>query len=377
MFTLRPTKVLASRLGIHLPAVAKPVTRPFADWCVHRFRAERFEYLVFVNSVSLLSVVTHARGVTDDSTLIERLVSTLREYCRFSGRDLQFEQLIAPETACVDFAPIGGRPLLSSINELVFHAGYHLQAGDPPIEVSNRLNEIPMKFVEMDSPGKAFAEMAATSTAVPPAAAAEDKDDVIPFDASEADPSPVAGSEAEQHERYVANRRASLRRAAELVAVELAAFPFVTRILLFGSVAEPAKMETPRWRRLRAEVRQVSHDPKDVDLAVWVTDLSQLHLLRRAAGRAIGQHEKEIQTHLWPGVAHHQVDVFLLEPGTDRFRGNLCHFGQCPKGKPECHVTGCGAQPFLQLFEDFRFEGRGLRSPNAVVLFERKPAAFG
>lgn len=375
MLTLRPTKVLAGRLDIPLPATAQPVTRPFADWCVHRFRAERFEYFVFVNTVSLLSVVTPARGVTDEGSLIERLVTSLREYCRCSGRDFQFEQLIAPETGSVAFAPIGGRPLLSSINELVFHAGHHLAHGDSPLEVSDRLNEIPMKFVKMNSPGRAFAAMAVAPVTEPADVPLPEAggDVVIPFETGGNIPGAPTENELERHERYVANRRASLRRAAELVAGEFAAFPFVERVVLFGSVAEPVKQESPRFRELRALADSVSHDPKDVDLAVWVTDLTQLHLLRRAAGRAIGEHEKEIHVKLWPGVPHHQVDVFLLETGTDRFRGNLCHFGQCPKGKRECEVAGCGAQPFLQLFTDFNFEGRSLRSPHAVVLFERQP----
>ncbi len=375
MLTLRPTKALAGRLDIQLPATAQPVTRPFADWCVHRFRAERFEYLVFVNTVSLLSVVTPARGVTDEGSLIERLVVSLREYCRFSGREFLFEQLIAPETGSVEFAPIGGRPLLSSINELVFHAGYHLAHGDSPTAASERLNEIPMKFAKMNSPGRAFAAMAAAPVAVPVPEAGGDE--LIPFETGGEVRGIPAENELERHERYVANRRASLRRAAELVAGEFAAFPFVERVVLFGSVAEPVRQEPPRFRDLRALASSVSHDPNDVDLAVWVTDLSQLHLLRRAAGRAIGQHEKEIQIRFWPGVPHHQVDVFLLEPGTDRFRGNLCHFGQCPKGKRECEVAGCGAQPFLQLFPDFNFEGRGLRGPHAVVLFERPSTRLG
>jgi len=375
VLTLRPTKVLAGRLDIQLPATTQPVTRPFADWCVHRFRAERFEYLIFVNTVSLLSVVTAARGVADEGALIERLVTALREYCRSSGRDLQFEQLIAPETGSVEFAVIGERSLLSSINELVFHAGYHLAHGDSPMAVSDRLNEIPMKFVEMSSPGRAFAAMAADPVAVP--LRGVDGAKVIPFETGGDIPGAPAENELERHERYVAKRRASLRRAAELVAGEFAAFPFVERVVLFGSVAEPVQQEAPRFRELRALTGSVSHDPKDVDLAVWVTDLSQLHLLRRAAGRAIGQHEKEIHIKLWPGVPHHQVDVFLLEAGTDRFRGNLCRFGQCPKGKRECEVAGCGAQPFLRLFPNFNFEGRGLRSPHVVVLLRRQPTGLG
>src|SRR5207247_2013948 len=69
------------------------------------------------------------------------------------------------------------------------------------------------------------------------------------------------------------------------------------------------------------------------------------------------------------GVAHHQVDVFLFEPGSDRYLGRLCHFGTCPKGKPECRVPGCGAAPFLRQHEDFVFDPRSLEPARCAVLF--------
>jgi hypothetical protein len=72
-----------------------------------------------------------------------------------------------------------------------------------------------------------------------------------------------------------------------------------------------------------------------------------------------------------PGVAHHQLDVFIFEPGTDRYRGHLCTYGQCPKGKPACRVPGCGAQAFLQLYEDFELNARVFAERPCVVLFER------
>ena len=70
-------------------------------------------------------------------------------------------------------------------------------------------------------------------------------------------------------------------------------------------------------------------------------------------------------------MAHHQVDVFIFEPGTNRYQGWLCIFGQCPKGKPECRVPGCGAQPSLQLYEDFEIHQRVFAEGPCVVLFER------
>jgi hypothetical protein len=44
---------------------------------------------------------------------------------------------------------------------------------------------------------------------------------------------------------------------------------------------------------------------------VWVSDLAHLHELKRAAARALNEWQA---AHPPSGVAHHQVDIFLIEP---------------------------------------------------------------
>lgn len=144
-------------------------------------------------------------------------------------------------------------------------------------------------------------------------------------------------------------------------------------MILFGSVAVPPKKEIPRFRKFRRNRQPVWHECKDVDLAVWLDDLSVLKSLQRARGQALNRLLAEKDA----GVAHHQVDVFLLEPGTNRFLGHLCNFGVCPKGKPECRVRDCGAIPFLQRFDGFVFRGDGLAAHRSVVLFDRATPLLG
>jgi hypothetical protein len=69
------------------------------------------------------------------------------------------------------------------------------------------------------------------------------------------------------------------------------------------------------------------------------------------------------------------VDVFLFEPGSDRYLGRLCHFGVCPKHKPECRVEGCGKSSFLRQHEGFVFDPRSLER-GRVVLFDRAQGPF-
>ena len=71
------------------------------------------------------------------------------------------------------------------------------------------------------------------------------------------------------------------------------------------------------------------------------------------------------------GIASHQVDVFILEPVTDRYLGRLCDFNACPKGKAECRVPGCGDVTLLRQHEGFRWRPESLAEGRAVQLFER------
>lgn len=161
----------------------------------------------------------------------------------------------------------------------------------------------------------------------------------------------------------------SFRDASRAVAAALARDPAVQKVMLFGSVAAPLRKEVPRYRRLRRAGVEVWHACNDIDLAVWVDELSHLRELKRAVTQALNDWQR---THPGsPGVAHHMVDIFLIEPDTDRFRGNLCRYGQCPKGKPECAIPGCGAQPFLQLYEGFRLYRDALGGERNIVLFDR------
>lgn len=183
---------------------------------------------------------------------------------------------------------------------------------------------------------------------------------------------PVSEGEINDENRFLLRRRDAFRRFAELFAPIAARLDFVQRIVLFGSVPAPLHQEIPRFSRFRQGRIAVYHECRDVDLAIWVTDFSRLRELKRALTEAVNQWQVIASREHYSGIPHHQVDIFLLEPGTNHYRGNLCSFGTCPKGKPECEVAGCGARPFLRRYEDFPFDEKAPHGPHAVVLFERK-----
>jgi hypothetical protein len=192
----------------------------------------------------------------------------------------------------------------------------------------------------------------------------EMNDDEFDFDL----PFEPSNRDIREQNRAMQRRQGELRRAAEAVARELAKLPEVEKVVLFGSVAAPLEKEVPRFREFRRAGIAIDHECKDVDLAVWLSDLDHLRALQKARSRALNElfEAEEI------GVAHHQVDVFLIEPGSNRYLGRLCRFGQCPKEKKrECSVTGCGRKPFLRQHEEFVFRPEALAAENAIVLFDR------
>ncbi|UCH32570.1 MAG: hypothetical protein JSV05_04100, partial [Candidatus Bathyarchaeota archaeon] len=170
----------------------------------------------------------------------------------------------------------------------------------------------------------------------------------------------------ENHEML--RRQEQFRIAAKYVADYLLSIPEVQKVVLFGSVAKPLDKEVPRFHKFRRAGIAIHHECMDIDLAVWISDLSHLRVVQKARSRALNDLFAERQI----GVAHHQVDIFIMEPKTDRYLGRLCIFGSCPKGKNECRISGCGEPMFLQQLGDFKFESKNLNEDTNVVLFERR-----
>jgi hypothetical protein len=159
-------------------------------------------------------------------------------------------------------------------------------------------------------------------------------------------------------------RQDDFRLAARYVAQACGQITGVEKVVLFGSVACPLREEKPRYRQYRRAGVLMLHECKDIDLAVWLSDSDCLRALQKARSKALNK--------LWQkqriGVAHHQVDIFIMEPGSDRYLGRLCSYNQCPKGKPECRVTDCGSTPLLRQHEDFKLHTSALMPGKSTVL---------
>jgi hypothetical protein len=168
-------------------------------------------------------------------------------------------------------------------------------------------------------------------------------------------------------ERRLLGQQRDFRMAADRVTAALGQCPEVEAVALIGSVAGPLRREVPRYAPYRRLGLAIAHECKDLDLAAWVSRLDGLDELRRARVRAVG----EIIAECGFGPAVHQIEIFLLEPGTNRYLGRLCYFRQCPADKHDCLNAGCGRHPFLKQLDGFSFWPAAISEGASVRLYDR------
>jgi predicted nucleotidyltransferase len=180
------------------------------------------------------------------------------------------------------------------------------------------------------------------------------------------DDGPPTSDEIAEEDEHMLRQQERFRLAADYVAEALAEIEAVKKIVLFGSVAMPLEKEIPRFRKFRRARQPIYHECSDVDLAVWLSDLSILKSLQKARAKALAALLEEHDV----GVAHHQVEVFLFSPETNAHLGRLCNFGECPKGKSECIVPNCGAEKFLRQVAGFVWRPDALSPAKTVTLYE-------
>lgn len=174
--------------------------------------------------------------------------------------------------------------------------------------------------------------------------------------------------EIDEQNRHLLEEQRRFRMAADIATDAWTAFAEVRAVAVIGSVAKALWKEVPRFRDFRREGIEVWHECRDLDLALWLNSQERLRELRRAAVHAV---QAAYENGTGPSVASHQLDVFLIEPGSDRYLGRLCSYSKCPKGHRDCLVPGCGAIPFNKTVAEFTPHSDFLAPASYAMLYER------
>ncbi len=110
-----------------------------------------------------------------------------------------------------------------------------------------------------------------------------------------------------------------------------------------------------------------------MNAAIWTwrsgsNSQERLGSLRRAAALAL---RAAFESGADTSVVSQQLDIFLIEPGSDRYLGRLCSFNACPKEKQECLVPGCGAIAFNKRIAGFSPRADLLEPARHAMLYQR------
>ena len=133
----------------------------YADWSAHLFTADRTQYVIVTNTQSLYSVVMFGKGITDGGLLIDRALSTIREFMEDDGQAFIYQRFIAPASGSVRFGKALNRSVTGSMNDLVYHAKIWLTEGDlSPHDTGFKLNNIPMGALSYQYTREVFKSLA-------------------------------------------------------------------------------------------------------------------------------------------------------------------------------------------------------------------------
>jgi hypothetical protein len=156
------------------PLKAMPLDEnPFADWSASLFTADRTQYIIVSNTMSLYSTAFFGKGITDEGQFIKQALSSIREFMEADGHEFVHRKLVAPSSDSVTFAKALNRSVTGSISELTRFAQAILLDGEvSPFDLGFELNDMLIssiassKAAKYGKPKEAFKTMLGARSSV-------------------------------------------------------------------------------------------------------------------------------------------------------------------------------------------------------------------
>lgn len=169
-----------------------------------------------------------------------------------------------------------------------------------------------------------------------------------------------------EEDAVAVERQLMFRLVADRTARAWAEAPGVEVIGVTGPLTGTLPRAMPYWRR-RGDPSLLSLS--SLDMVVWLSRTNQVRSLHRAFARVLRDLDAEGVPHQ---MAAHYLSATVLDVATADYRGVICTFASCPKGKPACEVRGCGVVPFLRRFADWGAADAWREAADALVLWSRR-----
>lgn len=133
---------------------------PFLDWVGHLFTAQRTQYIILSNTVSLYSIIMYGRGITDDNEFIGQGISNMKQFMCDDGLEFIFRRLIAPHLGIIRYSKVNDKKVLGSIAEMVRKAQFWLiERQLSPFDAAVKVNEAPMSYLHGNDPKQVFKQL--------------------------------------------------------------------------------------------------------------------------------------------------------------------------------------------------------------------------
>ena len=157
---LRFTGKLSKKLKIGPLTKIEEDPGPYLDWYANLFTAQRYQYILVTEAKSLLSIVMHGGGITDDDKFIKQFLSQLSEYLNDTGNRLIYERIIVPKTGVIKLSKTASKTVLGSMNDMIHLSKIYLEDEDiGPWDLMKKLNRTPFKAIDYAYPVEAFRKM--------------------------------------------------------------------------------------------------------------------------------------------------------------------------------------------------------------------------
>lgn len=157
---LRFTAKLSKKLNTGPLAKIEENSDPYLDWYANIFTAQRYQYILVTEAQSLLSIVMHGGGVTDDDNFIKQFLSQLHEYLNDTGNRLIYERIIVPQTGVIKMSKTTSKSVLGSMDDMINLCKVLLEDEEVgPWELMKRINRTPFKAINYGYPEEVFRKM--------------------------------------------------------------------------------------------------------------------------------------------------------------------------------------------------------------------------
>jgi len=161
MMVFRLTEKLAKKLKEEPVASKEPLRcDPYLEWYASLFRFNRAQYVITMNAASLLTVVDHGRGITDDNSYLRSVLPMIGEMLEKYDCRLIFQRVIAPNCGKIRFGKTTDKSALGSMNRMIFTIKCICEQEEiSPWDMGLEVNKMIWKPIDYLTPVEAFKRM--------------------------------------------------------------------------------------------------------------------------------------------------------------------------------------------------------------------------